>query len=197
VKTDNSGAGFKSKVKLREMALDHVGAGAAVLDCFCGTGQMHDAVWSRAAAYAGCDQRVWDFTGPPRFVCDNQLLLRTLDLQQYNIFDLDAYGSPWKQAGIIAARRRWSQGERGAVVLTDGSSAHTRWGNSLSATKPIPGTGIRVSDEVERTALRSWVASSGVRVLSVHRAYSNGSGRGGMRMTYTAVLFEGQTASGN
>jgi hypothetical protein len=176
------------------LALEHVGVDeASVLDAFCGSGQMFDAVWKRAANYAGCDERAWDFTGPPRFVCDNVTLLRSIDLATFNVFDLDAYGSPWKAAAVIAARRGWRSGECGALVLTDGSSMRTRFGGKTSGMSIARGaSGIVASDEAERAALASWVSRSHVRPVAIHRAQGNGSGRGGQRMTYTALLFEGQ-----
>lgn len=190
---DNAPSAYGAKVRLRELALGHVGT-ASVLDCFCGLGEMHTAVWRKADRYVGCDEQEWDFTGPPRFVCNNLMLLRALDLQQFNIFDLDAYGSPWEQAMIIASRRLWGPGENGAIVLTDGSSMRTRFGGSTRSMR-VHGVGLRSSDESERTALAKWVHASSVNVSAAHRAYSNGSGKGGQRMTYTVVLFEGQPTS--
>lgn len=84
-KTDNHPAARAAKVDLRERVLAEVGAGRArVFDAFCGAGEMHEAVWSRASAYAGCDSRPWDPRDPPRFVADNRRLLRCLDLAQFS-----------------------------------------------------------------------------------------------------------------
>jgi len=196
---DNAPGARSAKVRLRELALEHVGSRmASVLDAFCGAGDMFDAVWSVASQYAGCDQRDWDFTGPQRFVCDNVTLLRSIDLQRFNIFDLDAYGSPWKAAAIIAVRRQWADGERGALVLTDGSSMSTRYGVQISGIPVSRGAmGLAASREAERAALASWISRATVRPVKVHRAQGNGSGRGSQRMTYTAVLFEGQPSIGS
>lgn len=177
------------------MALEHVGT-ARVLDAFCGTGEMWSAVWRQADYYAGCDARDWDFTGPPRFVCNNEILLRSIDLGQFNVFDLDAYGSPWVAAHIIGARRKWGTGERGALVLTDGSSMRTRFGGETRGMGKPVAKNLRASDESERAALRNWIGVAGVEVMAIHRATGNGSGRG-QRMTYTAVLFKGQPTSDN
>ena len=54
---------------------------------------MHIAVWNRASHYVGCDL---EFYRDERtaFVANNIRVLRTIDLSEFNIFDLDAYGVP-------------------------------------------------------------------------------------------------------
>jgi len=44
--------------------------------------------------------------------------MRALPLQEFSIFDFDAYGSPWEHAIILCARRRVQPGERLGLVLT-------------------------------------------------------------------------------
>lgn len=48
-------------------------------------------------------------------------MLRAIQLERFNIFDLDSYNSPWEQAMIIADRRRVRPGELIGIVFTDGS----------------------------------------------------------------------------
>lgn len=50
------------------------------------------------------------------------------DLTRWNVFDLDAYGSPWRLWWIIAKRRPVEPNERVAVVFTDGASLRARLG---------------------------------------------------------------------
>src|SRR5690554_6431354 len=104
-KVQNHAASVGAKVILRRRVLDAVGRDARVFDAFAGAGEMYQAIWCEAAGYAGCDQR-WYRDERLCWVADNRRVLRTVDLSAYSIFDLDACGSPWEQAVIVAARRK-------------------------------------------------------------------------------------------
>lgn len=118
-KTDNHPAAFKAKVAIRRNVLAAI-AEASVFDAYAGTGQMHEAVWKDAARYVGCDLK---YLADARmmFVGDNRRVLRAIDLKPFNVFDLDAYGSPWETALIIADRRPVKAGELVGVVITEGA----------------------------------------------------------------------------
>ena len=45
-------------------------------------------------------------------------MMRALPLQEFSIFDFDAYGSPWEHVIILCARRQVQPGERLGLVLT-------------------------------------------------------------------------------
>ncbi|HVH77139.1 MAG TPA: hypothetical protein VM755_19655 [Stellaceae bacterium] len=47
--------------------------------------------------------------------------MRAIDLAPFNLFDFDAWGSPWEHVAILCARRPVQPGERIGLVLTDGS----------------------------------------------------------------------------
>ncbi len=194
MKTDNNPSALAAKVKLRLNVLAELNP-ARVLDCFCGTGQMFDNAWRQAASYTGCDERPWSPADPvSRFVVDNRRLLRAVDLQAFNVFDLDAYGSPWEQMMIIADRRRWGSGERGAVVLTDGSSLKLRFGEELprvfQAMLGESGGGIPAVSAATLVMERleaAWLQRAGVRLVKAWRA----AGRGTSGMRYSALVIEG------
>lgn len=127
-----------SKVDLRKRVLEAVGAPARVFDAFAGEGEMFRAVWRDATSYVGCDRRAfWDDRSA--FVADNRRVLRAIDLQRFNIFDLDAYGSPWDQAIIVAARRHIAPTERIGVVLTEVSGLALKMGNLTAAWRQMAG----------------------------------------------------------
>lgn len=193
-KTDNHPASLKAKIALRENLLGAVGADKArVLDCFCGHGAMFRAVWHQAGLYMGCDSREWEPTDPPRFIADNRRLLRCLDLQQFNVFDLDAYGSPWEQLLILAARRRWKKGEPGALAITDGSSLKLRWGQIPAAMAAMAGTGGACApatsggDALMRIALSGFFRRAGIKPVRIWEA----RGQGSAQVVYTAISFVG------
>lgn len=119
--THNHDSTRAGKAKIRENALDALGEQAVVLDAYAGPGAMWEAVYKpRGALYVGCDKQ-WYKDARLMYVCDNRRLLRAIDLAPFNVFDLDAFGSPWDCALIIARRRIIAPGERVAMFLTDGA----------------------------------------------------------------------------
>jgi hypothetical protein len=73
---------------------------------------MWTHVWREAAGYVGCDLK-WFADERCCYVADNRRVLRCADLSSFTCFDLDAYGSPWEQALIVAARRETVARARG------------------------------------------------------------------------------------
>lgn len=167
---------------LREQGAEEV----RVFDAFCGpVGEMFAHAWHEADAYVGCDE---DYVFPDlrhRYVGDNRRVMRAIDLSAFNVFDLDAYGSPWEQMVILAARRSWSKGELGAVVLTDSTHAKMNLGGipkalaflcglestSGAGTAPSRGTG----DALQPMALARWAQRSRVQILRHRKAEGHGS----------------------
>ena len=145
-KKHHSAAAWGAKVEIRERVLQFVGAGKArVFDAFAGVGELHEAVWRLAAHYEGCDSKLY-LDKRTMFCADNRRVLRCIDLALFNIFDLDAFGSPWEQAGIIAARRPVAKGERLGLVLTLGEGLKLKLGGMPPAlgrlagfTRGVPG----------------------------------------------------------
>jgi hypothetical protein len=118
VKVDNAKKAVSAKVAIRRNVMAEIGE-ARVFDAFAGRGEYYKAVWREAANYTGCDVRY--FPDERRaYVADNKRVLRAIELSEFNIFDLDAYGSPWEQATIIAARRKLAPGERVGMIFTEG-----------------------------------------------------------------------------
>jgi hypothetical protein len=128
-KIDNADRAKGAKVEIREHILAEV-KDARVLDCFAGSGGFYNSVWKRAKSYVGCDTRYFP-DGRAAFVCDNRRMLRAVDLYDFNVFDLDAYGLPWEQAIIIAARRKVKKGETIGIVFTE--AAMTYKNNTMAA----------------------------------------------------------------
>lgn len=190
-KTDNHVASKKAKLDLRQRVLAAVKP-ARVLDLFCGNGEMFRGAWHAADSYVGCDERPWDKSLPPRYVADNRRLMRALDLSAYTVFDLDAYGSPWDQMEILAARRTWKHGEVGAVVFTDGTSLKLRWGGmpkSLGRVAGVAGVaGVAHVDDLRSMALAKWVAMSKVKVIHFWQA----RGIAPAYVFYGALVFVGE-----
>lgn len=174
-KQDNNKYGKAAKIKIRQSALEYLGASnAAVLDAFCGErGEMHAAVWHAASYYAGIDIRWLSTDKRRRYVGDNKTFIKHIDLQRYNVFDIDAYGSPWEILEIVARRRLWSAGERGALTFTDcdmrPNKTHSvmglRHGKNLC----------QHTFDLHRSALDNWISKSRVRVDKLWQAQIKGT----------------------
>ena len=143
LKVKNHGAAKGAKIEIRDTVLSEVGAQAVVFDGFAGTGEMYAAVWHKAAGYVGCDKD-WARDLRVAYVADNRRVLRAISLERFSIFDLDAFGSPWEQAIIIAARRRVADGEKIGIILTDGSSLALRQGGLPNALAELTGLSKRM-----------------------------------------------------
>jgi hypothetical protein len=109
----------RAKVEIRRRVAAAINGPVHVFDAFAGAGGLYRDAWrSLAASYVGCDLRYFR-DGRKVFVADNRRVLRALDLAPFNVFDLDAYGAPWEQAVIIAAKRKLAPGERVGIIVTD------------------------------------------------------------------------------
>lgn len=138
-KTNNHPAAAKAKAELRQNILDNMGPeNCHVMDAFAGDGSMFRKIWHQAKGYVGCDL-VFYRDDRSAYVCDNRRVLRAIDLSPFNIFDLDAYGSPWEQALIVADRRKVATGETIGILLTEGSSLNLKMGGMPKALQMISG----------------------------------------------------------
>lgn len=103
---------YKDKVALRKM---YTPDGSFVLDCFHGTG----AIWEDVAGKINIcgilgiekDKRK---AGIGCIVGDNLKVIPGLDLSGFDVIDLDAYGSPYKQIKAIIKNDSW---ENGVVIF--------------------------------------------------------------------------------
>lgn len=201
VKTHNRTGAVAAKEDLRSRVLSNIKK-AHVLDVFCGPeGEMYNRVWHRATSYVGIDTEWSPKDARRRFVGDNQRILRAIDLSPYNVFDLDAFGSPWEQAIVVADRRAWSTGERGAIVITDGAGMNLRMGRMHGAMGELLGVGARSGlapagdkEGLTRMALHAWAKRARVKIVQEWRAFSARGSKGNMPMTYMAAIFEGTGA---
>ena len=135
---DNNPQALNAKITIRRNVLAAIGANAAVFDAFAGTGRMYAEVWKDAGYYTGCDVKP-QADSRLMFCADNRRVMRAIDLQRFAIFDLDAYGSPWEQAIIIADRRPVAPGELLGLVLTEGQALSFRYGEIPYAMAPLVG----------------------------------------------------------
>ena len=191
-KTDNHRQSAAAKIDMRRKLLSAM-PNPRVFDAFAGAGKMHREVWQPAETYTGCDMK-WYCDTRHVFVAKNQRVLRAIDLDAFNVFDFDAYGSPWEQVTILATRRRIQPGEMLGLVLTDGSGLKLKMGQCPKALAAlcrlekdkVPGIN-RVHAMLIETALDEVARRMGGRILD--QWHHERPGRSEMR--YLAVLMEG------
>jgi hypothetical protein len=184
---------MQAKVDIRRHVLKGVGPRAVVLDAFAGAGSMWQHVWKDAADYVAIDEH-WHNDARCAFVADNLRVLRAIDLKPFTIFDLDAYGSPWDQLGIIAARRPLQPGERIGLVLTEGTWLKTRAKDPVRGLRaalprklvtPIP---YSVHDALITRTLRTLVGDMGGTIGQSWMAI----GSTGAKVRYIGVVVDGK-----
>lgn len=192
-KANNHPAAERAKAVIRRNVMEEIGASnARVFDAFAGEGVMYRQVWHEAAHYVGCDI-VWYRDERPAFVGDNRRVLRAIDLSAFNVFDLDAYGAPWEQVMIIAARRQVAAGEKVGLILTEGSGLNLKLGGisialrSLAGVKKTFAGGARHQDALIDMALAGMCKRMGV-ILA--RRW-NAKRKGGSSMHYIGLVLEG------
>lgn len=192
-KVENAHAGWKAKVEIRRRVLEALTPEKAVVfDAFAGPGLMYSEVWKHAARYVGCDEK-WHRDDRCCYVADNRRVMRCTDLTPFTCFDLDAYGSPWEQALILAARRPVKPGERVGLVITEGTSLYTRFSQVPYAMREaaglLPAISLgagRMHDDLIARALRGIVRRMHGTIVKEWRAM----GVSGAQMRYLGVIVE-------
>lgn len=105
------------------MRIKYLPKGAKVLDLYCGNGEMYKRAYKdRALEYHGIDkEKVHDYN-----ICElqnNLIYIKYNNLSKFNVFDLDDYGSPWKQFYMIV--KKIHAGEY-TFYITDGLVMHMK-----------------------------------------------------------------------
>jgi hypothetical protein len=100
-KTDNKYFGDKVGLRMKFLPdLDEI----SVLDCFHGSGK----IWGKLTELSDGKISVIGIDikdGPGVLVGDNRKWLRSLDLERFDVIDLDAYGNPFDQIDILIDRK--------------------------------------------------------------------------------------------
>lgn len=187
---NNHPLSMEAKIELRQNVLEHLGAPARVFEAFAGDGSMYRGAWHQAEHYVGCDLE-WYRDDRYVFVGDNRRVLRAIPLEPFNVFDLDAYGSPWEQALIVADRRKWKKGERVSLIITDGTGLNMRFGQMPGAVTQL--TGIKKFAGVSRKrewiisrCLAAWAGRIGAQPVKRWSAHK----KQGASVLYIASIFE-------
>lgn len=174
---DNSD--LEGKQMIREWLLHELGGAAncKVLELFGGEGHVHDACYTQVKEHMAFDVRPSD--RPTWLRGDNRMLLKTR-VNGWDLYDLDAYVSPWLLAHDIVRLRE--PGVFG-MALTCGIMRSLRLGNvggfikhSINLNGMAYGVGllVRWHQEVVRWLMIDW-EKHGVKVLEARRIRSANS----------------------
>jgi hypothetical protein len=110
-----------AKVRLRRALIAALGGPAAVdvLECHAGPGVLRTLCYRGVRSTLSIDK---DPESPDAVHADSRYILRsrTLDLQRFNLFDVDPFGSPFHHLWILAQRRKLAPGERIGIAVTTG-----------------------------------------------------------------------------
>lgn len=110
--TDNKNIGLKTQI--RSIFLPEE---ATVLDLFCGYGEMYRQIYkNKAIYYLGIDSKKIHNENCC-IIADNLSYVKNHNIDIFNTFDLDAYGSPWKLLFLILSK---SPQKNLTVFITDG-----------------------------------------------------------------------------
>lgn len=110
--TDNKNIGIKSQ--MRKAFLPEQ---ASVLDLACGYGEMYRRVYKkRVVYYFGIDKNKIHDTNCC-IIGDNVKFLQSNDIDDFNTFDIDSYGSVWKLLYMVLSK---ATQEQVTIFITDG-----------------------------------------------------------------------------
>lgn len=133
-KEDNSMAHQKALLRLTNLPKR-----ARVLDLFCGNGEMYNRAYKgRVEYYHGVDKE--KIHNPKICTLTNNIVYITQNnLDDFNTFDLDDYGTPWKQLYLILKKLKRDEV---TIFVTDGLVLRQRMDGTVSkfvsATEQIP-----------------------------------------------------------
>lgn len=139
VKTDN--AKINAKQDLRNNIKQYFNE-LHVLEVYCGSGEMYRDVWHVAQTYTGIDQKK-QFDERHTICGDACKAVSVIDLDGFNVFDIDAYGSPYDVLNIILSRYQ-GNAKRLAFILTDGINMDLKMGRLCKGVRAMLGIDSKV-----------------------------------------------------
>ena len=160
-KVDNSATQHKAQLRIRNLPKE-----PAVLDLFCGAGQMYRLAYQdRTVLYHGIDkEKIHDPA-----ICtlgDNLKYLQKNNIDQFNVFDLDDYGTPWKQLYLLL--RKLNRPDV-TIFVTDGLVMHQKIDGKV--TKFVSATE-RLGRKINIPGLNRWyVDIFATMLLDVEKRY--------------------------
>ena len=133
VKTNNSF--FYAKCELRKNALKKH-KNAKVIEFFCGSGVMYNAVYRNVETYKGIDiEKFNDDRDTVKSDCLS--FVKNNDVSSFNVFDIDAYGSPYEVLSEIVNQKPVN--DILTFIITDGIAMDLRMGRVCKGARELSG----------------------------------------------------------
>jgi hypothetical protein len=135
-----------AKAKLREWLVEQLGGKPRILDCFAGPGRMWATAYKSTPLYLGIERHARAADDKRRLIfCDSRRYLRHREtkLEDFDLFDLDAFGTPYEHLALICHRLALAPGRRVGFCLTDGlgfNAAMNSMAGACSTTSSWSGT---------------------------------------------------------
>jgi hypothetical protein len=188
VKTDN--AKIKAKVSIREDILSRFD-NPRVIEFFCGSGHMYQKVWIRSEKYLGIDIKKY-FDDRDTVCADCTKAAMTIDLKDFNIFDIDAYGDPYGVLSVIIQRIN-DRKKKTAFIITDGTSMDLRMGRVCKNIREMAGINCHILKRAHlmHGDIINKIISHCCDVLDMRLTYIvRASGKTGAKMRYYAFILD-------
>lgn len=185
-KTNNAKTDAKKKIRQKVLSLID---NPSVLEVYCGAGDMYYDVWHKANSYTGIDKL--KFFDERRTICGDAIkAVSTINLDEFNIFDIDAYGSPYDVLKIIIERVPKNKKQYG-FVITDGISMDLRLGRICKGVRHFTGIDFHVAKKA--AILHDEFIKDTIRYIEKELSGTAGSfiianGRTGAAMKYYAFI---------
>lgn len=200
-KPKSHNSALSTKIELRRWLVEKLGGSPMILDCFCAEGMLWERAYDKTPRYLGLDIR--QFNDERRtIVCDSRRYLRhsATQLERFDLFDLDAFGTPMEHLGIICNRLRLAPGKQVGFALTDCTAFTARMSGLPAAMLAYIGMARHKPSHVQddyRNDIAGAVVAKAMKmakldVLEVRRARNERSTGGGQPSGggawYTAIL---------
>ena len=161
-KVDHSDLGHKVELRRKFLPKD-----SKVLDLFCGRGNIYERVYKgNVLRYLGVDKNI--IHNENLCVKTNNIIFVTKNnINDFNVFDLDDYGSPWKVFYLIL--RKWI-GTKATFFITDGLVLSQKLSNEVN--KFVSGTE-KIPKKMKIPAINRWyIDIFSTMLLDVQKRYN-------------------------
>lgn len=164
---------LKAKIEIREK-IKAVIKNINLLECYAGNGEIYKICYeNRINNYVGIDKKNNIATlGRNIIHGDTRKILRSklVDLNDYNLFDLDSWGSPWYPFWIICNRIKNNKFDKIGFVFTDGLQQKAQFGKIESGMSHLVGLGSGITVPClsrHKWYLRSLIIRKGIEKLNM------------------------------
>lgn len=133
IKKQKLSSNFAAKIKLRKWLAEKMDCKISVFEAYVGSGGMQYSAWDKSV---GVDKNFSPHT-KNAYLGDTMHLIRCIDLNQFNVFDVDAFADPWPAIAEICKRRK--SGRIGIVLTASGLgntlAGGSKWLNLMAKTQ--------------------------------------------------------------